>query len=72
MHTSPVTEVTEASPEVLVEKGTALAAALRSFQMLCERMTRLEDIAKHWLHRERDRGWMQDGQLDNRLLGLPL
>jgi hypothetical protein len=68
MHTTTITEGTEASPKVLAERDTGLAAA---FEMLCERMGRLEEIAEHWLRREREKEWMHDGQVASRLLGLP-
>ena len=68
MHTTTITEGTEASPKVLAERDIGLAAA---FEMLCERVERLEEIAEHWLRREREKEWMHVGQVDSRLLGLP-
>jgi len=64
MDTNPVTET---SPEVLVDKDAALAAA---FQMLCERLGKLEETAEHWLRRKREKEWWRDGILDSQLLGL--
>ena len=64
MHTTPVTQT---SPKVLVDKDAALAAA---FQMLCERMGKLEETAEHWLRRKREMEWWRDGILDSQLLGL--
>jgi hypothetical protein len=46
-----------------------LAAA---FEMLCGRMGKLGEMAEHWLRREREKEWMQDGQVDSHLLALPL
>ena len=64
MHTIPVTQ---ASPDVLAHRDAGLAAA---FEMLCERTGKLEEIAEHWLRRERETEWMQDGLVDSKLLGL--
>ena len=66
MHTSPVTE---ASPDVLVDRDAGLVAP---FHMLCERIEKLEETTEHWLRREREKEWMHDGQVDSQLLGLPL
>ena len=49
MHTSPVTQV---HPEVLADRDIGLVAA---FEMLCERMGKLEEIAEHWLRRKREK-----------------
>ena len=62
-----ITPDTKPSSEVLVDKDAGLAAA---FHMLCERMGRLEETADHWLRRERDQEWTQNGKLDSQLLGL--
>ncbi|CAL8460935.1 g466 [Coccomyxa elongata] len=49
MHTAPVTDP---SPEIFTHIFTQRDAGLAvAFQMLCERMTRLEEIAEHWLRR---------------------
>ena len=61
------TPVTEASPEVFEEREACLAAI---FQMLCERMGKLEETTEHWLRRERTKECSLDGILDSRLLGL--
>ncbi|CAL8460934.1 g465 [Coccomyxa elongata] len=63
MHTTPVTHP---PPEVLADRDAGLVAA---FEMLCERMGKLEEIAEHWLRREREKK-MQDGKLDSQLWGL--
>ena len=60
--------LTQAHPEVLADRDAGLVAA---FEMLCERMGKLEEIAEHWLRREREKEWMQDGQVDSQLMGLP-
>jgi hypothetical protein len=65
MHTTPVTHP---PPEVLADRDAGLVAA---FEMLCERMGKLEEIAEHWLRREREKEWMQDGQVDSQLMGMP-
>ena len=57
MSTTPV----EASPEILADRDTALSAA---FQMLCERTGKLEEIAEHWLRRERANEWRLNGRVD--------
>ena len=64
MHTTPVTQPT---PEVLADRDAGLVAA---FEMLCERMGKLEEIAEHWLRRERDTEWTYNGKVDSQLLGL--
>ena len=64
MHTSPVTQV---PPEVLADRDAGLVAA---FEMLCERMGNLEEMAEHWLRRERDTEWTYNGKVDSQLLGL--
>jgi hypothetical protein len=51
MHTTPVTET---CPEVLADRDAGMVAA---FEMLCERMGRLEEIAEHWLRRKREKEW---------------
>ena len=61
------TPVTDPSPEVLGDKDACLAAA---FQMLCERMGKLEETTEHWLRRERMKECSLDGVLDSHLLGL--
>ena len=68
MHTAPVTDP---SPEIYTQIFTGRDAPLAAaFQMLCERMTRLEEIAEHWLRRERQKEWMRDGLVDRQLLPL--
>ena len=47
-----VTPVIQPSPEILPERDAGLAAA---FEMLCERMGRLEEMAEHWLRRKREK-----------------
>jgi len=64
MHTTPGTE---ASPDVLADRDAGLAAG---FAMLCERMGKLEEIAEHWLCRERDTEWTYNGKVDSQLLDL--
>ena len=50
-----------------MDKDAGLAAA---FQMLCERMGKLEETAEHWLRRKKEKEWTQEGKLDSQLLGL--
>ena len=40
--------LTQAPPKVLTDRDAGLVAA---FEMLCERMGKLEEIAEHWLCR---------------------
>ena len=39
-------------------------------EMLCERMGKLEEMAEHWLRRKREKEWEQDGKVDRQLLTL--
>ena len=66
MHTIPATQ---ASPDALAHRDAGVAG---TFEMLCERLGNLEEIAEHWLRREREKEWMQDGLVDSQLLGLKL
>ena len=66
MNTAPATE---ASPEVLLDRDAGLVAA---FEMFCERMGNLENFVDHLLRHERQKEWMQDGQVDTQFLGIPL
>lgn len=63
-----ITPIKEASSEMVMERDAGLGAAL---EMLCKRMGSLKELAEHWLRRERDKEWEQDGNMDRHLLGLP-
>ena len=41
-----------------------------AFEMLCKRLGKVEETTEHWLRRERNQEWTQDGKLDSQLLGL--
>ena len=67
MHTAPVAHPPEIFTQLFTQRDVDLAAA---FQLLCKRMTRLEDIAEHWLRRERQKEWTRYGLVDRQLLSL--
>jgi len=61
MHTSTVKD------PVLADRDAELVAA---FEMLCERMGKLVNMAEHWLRRKSNNEWEQDGKVDRHLLAL--